>query len=309
VEALVEVILPIFFVLGFGYAARWRGLITDAHVAGLMKFAQGFALPCLLFRAISTLDLAQDFDLRLLASFYAGAVTCFVIAFLAARHVFGRPWEDSVAIGFVGLFSNTLLLGLPITERAYGPGALAGNYAIIALHAPFCYGFGITVMEVVRHRGGGWGSTGRRVLVAMFRNALVLGIAAGFVVNLGHIPLPKVFTDAVDLMTRAALPAALFGLGATLFRYRPEGDLRIIAMLCAITLVLRPAITWGLGTALHLPKPGFRSAVLTAAMAPGVNAYLFSDMYGVGKRVAASTVLLATAGTVITAWLWLTALG
>lgn len=308
-EVLVEVILPIFLVLGFGYVARWCGLITDDHIAGLMKFTQGFALPCLLFRAISTLDLAQDFNVRLLLSFYTGAVTCFVVALLAARHVFGRPWEDSVATGFVGLFSNTLLLGLPITERAYGAAALAGNYAIISIHAPFGYGLGITTMEIIRHRGGGWGSTGRRVLIAMFRNALVLGIVAGFVVNLGHIPLPKAFTGAVDLMARAAIPAALFCLGATLFRYRPEGDLRIIAMLCAISLILHPAITWGLGTALHLPKAGFRSAVLTAAMAPGVNAYLFSDMYGVGKRVAASTVLLATAGTVITAWFWLMVLG
>ena len=125
--------------------------------------------------------------------------------------------------------------------------------------------------------------------------------------NLGHIPLPKVFTDALDLMVRAALPAALFGLGATLHRYKPEGDFRIIAMLCGVSLILHPAITWALGTALPLPGR-FRSAVITAAMAPGVNAYLFADMYGVGKRVAASTVLLATAGTIITAWFWLTIL-
>ena len=29
-----------------------------------------------------------------------------------------------------------------------------------------------------------------------------------------------------------------------------------------------------------------RSAVLTAAMAPGVNAYMFANLYGVGRRVA-----------------------
>ena len=176
--ALVEVILPIFFVLGFGYAARWRKLISDEQVSGLMRFTQGFALPCLLFRAISTLDLAQDFHMGLLVSFYAGAILCFITALTAARLIFGRPWEDSVAIGFVGLFSNSLLLGLPITERAYGPGALAGNYSIISIHSPLCYGIGITVMEVVRHRGKGLGflATARRVLKAMFSNALVLGI-------------------------------------------------------------------------------------------------------------------------------------
>jgi len=48
-----------------------------------------------------------------------------------------------------------------------------------------------------------------------------------------------------------------------------------------------------------------RSGVVTAAMAPGVNAYIFANMYGHAKRVAASSVLIATALTVITAWVWI----
>ena len=50
---------------------------------------------------------------------------------------------------------------------------------------------------------------------------------------------------------------------------------------------------------------GERSAVVTAAMAPGVNAYMFAHMYGVGKRVNASSVLVATALSIVTAWGWL----
>jgi malonate transporter and related proteins len=73
-----------------------------------------------------------------------------------------------------------------------------------------------------------------------------------------------------------------------------------------ITLIIHPAITYGLGTMVfHLTTEQLRSAVVTAAMAPGVNAYLFSNMYGAARRVAASTVLLATAATIFTAWGWL----
>ena len=50
-------------------------------------------------------------------------------------------------------------------------------------------------------------------------------------------------------------------------------------------------------------------ATMTAGMAPGVNAYLFANMYGRAKRVAASTVLIATLLCVFTAWGWMTALG
>ena len=48
-----------------------------------------------------------------------------------------------------------------------------------------------------------------------------------------------------------------------------------------------------------------RSAVVTGAMAPGVNAYIFANIYGHAKRVAASSVLLSTALTIVTAWVWL----
>lgn len=303
--ALIDVILPVFIVVGFGYVAVWRGLFSEAGVAGLMKFTQGFAIPCLLFRAISSLDLSQSFDFALLGSFYAGAIAGFIAGLLGARYLFGRDWEDAIAIGFVALFSNTVLLGLPITERAFGTHSLTTNYAIIALHSPFCYFVGITAMEVVRNRGAKASALPGKVIKAMFRNALVIGIALGFVVNLSGFALPTVLNDAIDMMIRAALPAALFGLGGILYQYRPEGDMRTILFVLAISLVLHPAITFGLAKFFELDTNVIRSAVLTGAMAPGVNAYLFADMYGKARRVAASSVLIGTGLTVLTAWAWL----
>ena len=306
--ALIDVILPVFFVIGFGYLAVWKGYFSDAGVDGLMKFTQGFAIPCLLFRAISTLDLGQNFDMALMGSYYSAAFACFVVGLLGGRYIFGRDWEDSVAIGFCCLFANSLLLGLPITERAYGVGALEANYAIIAVHSPFCYAVGITAMEIARNRGGSFASLPGKVLSGMFHNALIVGISLGFVVNLGGIPMPVVFTDALDLMVRAALPAALFGLGGVLYRYRPEGDMRTIMFVVAVSLILQPALVWGLATMNDLSDAALRSAILTSAMAPGINAYVFANIYGKARRVAASSVLMATGLSILTVWLWLAVL-
>jgi malonate transporter and related proteins len=304
-QALIDVILPVFLVIGFGYVGRWRKLISDDQVDGVVWFTQTFAIPCLLFTAIARLDLGQEFDWRLLVSFYTGALAGFALGFGGARLLFKRDWEDCVAIGFVALFSNSVLLGLPITERAYGPDALAANYAIIAVHSPICYAVGITAMEMIRNRGGRLRDTGRAVFAAMFRNALVIGIAMGFAVNLTGLPMPGVVDQALDMMVRAALPVALFGLGGVLYRYRPEGDFRTIGYVALLSLVVHPLITYGLARAFGLGTEALRSAVVTAAMAPGVNAYVFANLYGRAKRVAASSVLIGTLGVIVTGWVWL----
>lgn len=312
-SALFTIILPVFLVVGFGYLVAWRGWFTAGAVDGLMTFAQNFAVPTLLFASMARLDLGAEFRPQLLIPFYVGAFASFAAGWAGARFLFRRSAMESVAIGFVCLFSNSLLLGVPITERAYGPDALTGNWAIIALHSPMLYTFGITVMEFTRARGSGL-SAGRvalRALSGVLRTSLVIGIMAGLTMNLlmqAGLVMPQGFWDAVDMVARTALPAALFGLGGILHRYRPEGDMATIAMCCVASLILHPAITFGTAAAFNLDVAGTRSAVLTAAMAPGVNAYLFANIYGAARRVAASSVLVATALSTLTIWMWLSLL-
>ena len=137
----------------------------------------------------------------------------------------------------------------------------------------------------------------------------MIALGLGFFVNLLGIILPVILTDGLDLLANAALPAALFGLGGVLVRYRPEGDLRVIFYICTISLLVHPSLVWITGRYFDLSETDFRSAILTAAMAPGINAYIFANMYGTARRVAASAVLISTALTIITASFWLFALG
>ena len=309
-SALFNTILPVFLIVGFGYTVAWRGLFPAAAVDGLMRFAQNFAVPTLLFSSMANLNLGAEFRAVLLVPFYAGAIASYLAGWAGAKYIFKRPPTDCVAIGFVCLFSNSLLLGVPITERAYGPEALDGNWAIIALHSPMLYTFGIVMMEFTRAKGSDLsvGQVALRTLIGISRTPMVIGIACGLLMNVlmsVGLVMPEGFWAAVDMIAKAALPAALFGLGGILMRYRPEGDMLAIAMCCGCALILHPAITFGLGKLVGLDTAGMRSAVMTAAMAPGVNAFLFADLYASARRVAASAVLMATAVSILTIWMWL----
>ena len=307
-SALLEVIIPVFLIIGFGYCTVWARLFSIDTIDGLMKFSQNFAIPVLLFNAIAKVDLANVFDLNLFFSFYVGATAGFLIGFLGSHYLFNRPLEDSVAIGFCCLFSNTVMLGLPITERAYGEDVLQHNFAIVSIHAPFCYFLGITVMELVKSSEKSIRKKSVVILKAMFSNALVVGIVLGFFINICGISLAKSIQASVDMITAVALPAALFGMGGVLYQYRPAGDIGPIVMICTTSLLIHPAIVWFTGSNLELTDMQLRSAIITAAMAPGINTYVFANMYGKAKRIASTGVLFSTALSIGTVWLWLTLL-
>ena len=306
-QLLLDVILPVFVVIGLGYGMARRGSFSQSAIDTLMGFAQGVAVPCLLFRQMAHMDLRHSYSVGLVTSFYAGAFLCFAIAFTLTWKLFRRPLDEAVATGFAAMFSNTLLLGLPITERAYGPDALTANYAIISLHSPLFYGFGITLMELVRHRGLNLSprEVSQKVLRAVFTQPLVVAIALGFAVNISGLPLPGALDAATDLLGKAGLPTALFGLGGVLFRYKIEGDKAIVALIVLLALVVHPVVTYGLAQVFKLDVHALRSSVVTAAMPPGANAYLFAHMYAVGRRANASAVLFGTGAAIFTAWFWL----
>ena len=304
---LLDVILPVFVVIGFGYGmAKWCGM-SESMVDALMWFAQSIAVPALLFRQIALIDLTTSFHPGMIGSFYAGGFLCFAAGFFGAWKLFKRPLEEAVTTGFACMFSNSLLLGLSITERAYGPAALSGNYAIIAMHAPMFYALGITLMELVHSHGQRL--SGRaltvKVVKAIFSQSLVLAIALGFIVNLSGIAMPSALDAASEMLGKAGLPAALFGLGGVLNRYRPEGDVGLIALIVGVSLVLHPVATYGLAMLFQLDVASLRSATVTAAMPPGANAYLFAHLYATGRRANASAVLIATGLSIFTAWIWL----
>jgi len=304
---IFNIVAPVFIVVAAGFAAVRTRLLADEPVDQLMKFAIGFAIPCLLFRATSTIDLSVAFNWRLLLSYYAAAIACFTLAYLVFRHGFRRRPGEAVGIAFAALFSNLVLLGLPISERAWGSDGMAPSFALVSLNAPICYLVGITTMELLRADGRSALDTLRIVINAIFRNSLMIGIGLGFLVNFSGLSLPMPLLGAIDLLARASLPVALFALGGLLTRYQLSRSLGEAGTIALLSLILQPALVWLLASQLQLPAATTRAIVLMAASAPGLNAYLFAAMYNRGQDVAASSVLLSTLLSVfsISGWLLL----
>ncbi|MFT5664721.1 MAG: malonate transporter [Gammaproteobacteria bacterium] len=302
---IFSIVAPVFVLVIVGYSFVKVGLVTDSVIDGLMRFAVLIAIPCLLFRATYSLDLNAAFEWRSLVAYYVGAIGCFVIAIVIFRFGFKKRPGESIGIAFAALFSNLVMLGVPISERAWGLEFMTPNFALIAVNAPICYLIGITVMEFTRADGRNGRDTAIVVVKAMFKNSLMIGIGLGLMVNISALQLPEPVYASIELMARSAIPVALFGLGGVLTRYSSKEASREASVVTALALIIHPVIALWVCWWFELTEDVIRSIVLMAAMAPGLNAYLFATLYKRGEAIAASTVIMATTLSVLTLSLWL----
>ena len=101
---ILNIVAPVFLVIAAGYFSVRLGLASTGLVDHLMKFAVTFAIPCLLFRATSSIDLVTAFDWRILLAFYTAAAGCFIAAYFLIKGFFRRRPGEAVGIAFAALF-------------------------------------------------------------------------------------------------------------------------------------------------------------------------------------------------------------
>lgn len=307
---ILGIVAPVFLVITLGYAAARFDAVSDSDVDTMLRFTTRFAVTALLFRASATLDLKQALDPAMLAAYYLPAFAVFAIGILAARTGFGQRPGEAVASGFTALFANSLFLGLPIIERAYGAEALPVALAIIAIHAPVMYLVGIVTMESAARDGGGMLAGLRKVARSLSRNPMVVSVAAGLAWNLAGLPLPAAAEEAMRLLAGAALPLGMFGIGATLTRYRFGGDLVQTGFYSMLSLLLRPLMVAALAFwVFDLDPMVAKVTIIMGAMPGGINIYLFATMYKRSEALAANVVLVGTVAAIVTSTVWLAVLG
>lgn len=305
--SILITILPIFVVMGVGYIAARSGYLNPALADPLNAFAVRIAVPALLFRAMLSLDLSRAFQIPVLVAFYAGAITSFVVAIALARIVWKRRPGESVAVGFCALFSNTVLLGLPIMQRVYGEEFLAPAYGILSLHAGLIYTIGMVTMEFARRDGKPVSETLLTAFKSIIANPLMIAVIAGICFNLAGIKPEGPLMAPVNMLADAAIPVALVGIGAALTRYRLGAETGEALMVSALSLLLHPLVAFVLAYFLFaLPAEFVRAAVVMAAMPPGVNIYIFAVLYNRAVNLSASVIVLATllSVTSIALWIW-----
>src|SRR5258708_17068552 len=121
--------LPIFGVIGVGWAASRTRLVAQGALDALNAFSFRFALPALLVR-LGGQPLRQSFNPEFYAGYLASGAIIFVLVLGTSRVAAARDLSTAAAHATTATVSNLGFLGPPLMlaffgERGAGPLAMA----------------------------------------------------------------------------------------------------------------------------------------------------------------------------------------
>lgn len=290
---------PLFVVVLIGYVIglwrRWRREWTS--LGSRIVFA--LLLPALLFSMLSDLSSLPPVDARLLLAFFGGCFLVFLLGRWLGVRLFGLDGVAQSVFALGGIFSNNVLLGLPIARLTLGEAAVPSVALVLVFNSLTLWTLVTVSVEWARHGSftvSGFGRTALSVLT----NPIVAAIIAGTALGLSGLQLPPMVRTALEYAGSLAAPAALLVLGMGLAVYEIRRDWRRSAVLCTLKLLVQPLVVWALGALIGLPAMELKVVVLLASMAVGANVYLMAVQFERLQGTIASSLVLSTALAALT---------
>jgi len=309
---IVEIIVPVFGIVLIGFLAGKTRFFSDSDIEGLAKFVFNFAVPVMLFRTMATTVLPNHIEWGFLLSYYLGAFGVYGLGMLLGKIAFSQALSEQGVFGLGAAYSNMVLLGIPLVLLSFGQAASVPLFMLISFHSGLMFFTVSALGEAGNHRGRSLSALSWNTLKGLFANPIFAGLMLGLMFNFTGWSLPGPLDRVIDTLGSAALPSAVFALGASLSVYRLAGQLPQALTMVGLKIVVHPLLVWLMATFVFDVAPLWTSvAVMMAALPVGVNVYLFAMRYRACVASSATAILLSTGlsvGTISLLLWWLNAL-
>lgn len=290
-------LLPVVLLIGIGFVAGRMKLIRGEAVRDLSNLVFLVLVQALLFRSMATAHL-ERLDLTSVALYYIVAGAMF-FALLFMRGLNSR----SAVLALASIFSNTLMIGVPLVQLAYGEAALVNLFTLISMHALVLLTLATIVLEllVAREEAAAGHAAPRHIAATVARavkNAVLhpvpLPIIAGFLYSLTGWGLAPVVERPLKLLGDAFGPVALVLVGVTLAQTAIGRHLKGALVISFLKTVIHPLLMWAAGWALGLSGLPLKVMVVAAALPVGANVFLFSQRYHKEEDLVTASVAVST---------------
>ena len=290
-------LLPVVVLIFIGYVAGRARLVRGESVRDLSNLVFLVLTQALLFRTMANSHVEQ-LDFRPVMQYFLVAS----VLFFAMLLVYGSNSRASV-MALAGIFSNTLMIGVPLVGLAYGQAGQVLLFTLISLHALILLSLATLVLELqVAHEQAAQSGDVRpvwRTVGSAVRNAIVhpvpLPILAGIAYSFTGWGLHPVIDKPLVLLGNAFGPVALVLVGITLSQTAVGQQWKTALRLSLVKTVVHPALMAAVGWLLGLRGLQLGVMVLAAALPIGANVFLFSQRYRKEEEMVTAAVGVSTA--------------
>ena len=290
---VLNISIPFFALIFLGFGAHAIGFIDVAGARTMSKFAFYVTLPPFMFLKITASDPAAILNWGFIWRYESSTILIYLTAALIAQLLFRLGRLESGIFGLNVAYPNYGYMGIPLAILAFGdeaalPMALilfADTIVLLTLTACFVSG-----------NEGGPVATIKRISFTMIANPLVIAVLAGLLFSSSGLILPRIPQQLGTLLAGAAAPAALFALGATLFRQPVRAAAAEVSAISLLKLILHPLLV----ALFFLGLPGqeplwVKVAILSSCLPVAANVFMLANHYGAYTGRTASAILMSTA--------------
>ncbi len=238
-------------------------------------------------------------------TYYSGCLVVYAASVLFGRVVFSLPLDELGVMGMGSVYSNSVLLALPLVFTVFGEAGMIPILLIITFSNVFLFPIAIAFIEIGRGQRDAAQSGGMAVLLSAFRgtieNPVIIALAISILWATVGLGVPGPVNIFAELLSKAVAPAALFALGASLAGYRIAGSLSESLTMVTFKLFVHPAAVWMLGRYVFDLEPLFLAvATITAAVPIGANVFTMAHKHGVFLARVTSAVVISAVLSVVT---------
>jgi malonate transporter len=297
----LEILIPVFALILAGFACRRCGVLGPNAASELNRFVVWLALPALLFDTMARATWQQLDQPAFIATFSIACAGAFVLI-LASRLLGGLHLADASIEAIAAAYPNTGYIGFPLCMIAFGTSSLTPTTIATILVACVLFAIAIVLIEIGLQTERRPDKLGLKVLKSLACNPLIVSPIAGVAVAGVHLTLPASAETFLKLLSGAASPCALVGLGLFLAERRPAGGgaPRGALLLIGTKLLVQPALAWWLAVRVFaLPDALVDMTVVLAALPTGTGPFMLAEFYRREAHVASRTILLSTLGSLV----------
>ncbi|PLY03627.1 MAG: AEC family transporter [Desulfuromonas sp.] len=289
---ILNIVLPVFIVIGLGTLLRRIGLIDINFVQHTNRLVYYLALPLLLFYKIGTANFSANFNIKLVVASIIGIALLFLISFGYAR-LRQYPAEVHGVFSQGSFRGNIAYVGLAIAMNAFGEVGLTRAGILMGFIVPFLNFFAIIAL-LLPHRGSGNHTGARFWLKQLILNPLILASAAGIIWSFLAIPLPLIAERSLQITTGMTLPLALIAIGGGFSLEKLKGDIVTTFLASTGKLIILPLITIVLLKIFGVTGMDYSIGILIAATPAATANYIMAAELNGDAELAGSIVMLST---------------